>query len=171
MAIVQKPSISWPRKVSFVLICDGISDPGNMGTLLRTAAGAGVDGTLLMRGCADPWNPKTLRSGMGAHFIQPVATDMSWAQVDDHLTEWGCRVCAAEGGKQGAVPYYEMDWTRPTALVIGSEARGAGIEARRRAAQTVSIPLDNGVESLNAAVAGAIIAFEVKRQRDQQLRR
>lgn len=149
-----------------ILICDGVSDPGNVGTLLRTAAGASADGVVLMHGCADPWSLKVIRSAMGAHFALPILSDVLWSQLDEKLVDWGCEVCVADSENKGAVPYYKVDWTRPKALVIGSEARGCGVEAQERATQKVSIPLNPRVESLNAGVAGAVIAFEAKRQRE-----
>jgi TrmH family RNA methyltransferase len=144
-----------------VLILDRLRDPGNLGTLLRAAAGAGVNAVYLSPESVDPWNPKVVRAGMGAHFRVPIA-DLTPDSLDDLHERLPRRVIASAEAK---VPYDRIDWTGPAALVIGGEAEGVGPELRAWGSQQAGIPLAHDVESLNAAVAGAVILFEAARQR------
>lgn len=143
-----------------VLVLDGLSDPGNVGTVLRTAEAAGVRGVILAEGCVDPYNPKVLRGAMGAHFRLQLLDGLSWRQIGVLLGDRAAWLASAGGG----VPYYDVDWTKPSVLVIGSEATGPGAEARRLAAGQITIPMAGGAESLNAAIAAAVILFEALRQ-------
>lgn len=149
-----------PDKLDFVIIADQIRDPGNLGTLMRTALAAGVDLVLMPPGTADPHSPKVVRSGMGAHFQLPVAK-IPWEEIKEQLQ--GLTLYAADAG--GGTDYTEADLTLPLALIIGGEARGSEDETLKRADQILHIPLPGAVESLNAAVAGGILIFEVVRQR------
>jgi TrmH family RNA methyltransferase len=148
-----------------LLILDGLSDPGNMGTILRTALAADVAEVLLTPNCVDCFSPKVVRAAAGAHAALPVAVDQSWDAIEEHI-EKHCkgqlRVLLAEAGT--AHSYFEHDLRAPFALIAGSEAHGPSPEARRRATATISIPLANKVESLNAAIATAIILYEAVRQ-------
>lgn len=147
-----------------VLVMDGIGDPGNAGTLLRSALGAGVRSVLASRGNVDLFAPKVVRGGMGAHFHLELGVDLSWEEIGASLGQ-GRAVVVADARAQP--PYYRFDWRRPSALVVGGEAHGPSDEALRQATARVSIPLAAGVESLNAAVAGSVILFEAKRQREE----
>lgn len=144
-----------------VLLLDRLRDPGNLGTLLRAAAGAGVGAVYLSPQTVDPWNAKVVRAGMGAHFRLPIAPldAEALAALGERLP---LRVVA-----RGDAPlsYDAIDWTGPAALVIGGEAEGVGPELAAWATTAAAIPLAGGVESLNAAVAGAVILFEAARQR------
>ena len=144
-----------------VLILDRLRDPGNLGTLLRAAAGAGASAVYLTPESVDPWNPKVVRAGMGAHFRLPIAPldPRTLAELQARLPR---RVVASA---EAAQPYDAVDWTGPAALVVGGEAEGVGPELREWASDEVGIPLAHGVESLNAAVAGSVILFEAARQR------
>jgi TrmH family RNA methyltransferase len=144
-----------------VLILDRLRDPGNLGTLLRAAAGSGVSAVYLAPGTVDPWNPKAVRGGMGAHFRLPImALDaVVLAQLQERLPH---RVVASTEAERA---YDAIDWWEPAALVIGGEAEGVGRELRAWGNEEAGIPLAQGVESLNAAVAGAVILFEAARQR------
>lgn len=153
------PQTALPQSASCVLILDAIRDPGNLGTILRTAAAAGVQAVILAPGCVDAYNPKVLRAGMGAHFRVPVI-EMRWPGIATYCAE--LRVYLADG--QGDVAYDIADWSPGWALIIGSEAQGAGDEARQLARTHVSIPMAAATESLNAAMAAAILLFEAKRQ-------
>ena len=144
-----------------VLVLDRLRDPGNLGTLLRAAAGAGVNAVYLSPETVDPWNPKVVRAGMGAHFRVPLIP-LDAGALDELRQRLPRRVVAAPGP---ARPYDAVDWTGPAALVIGGEAEGVGPELEAWGTEEVGIPLAHGVESLNAAVAGAVILFEAARQR------
>lgn len=148
-----------------VLVLDGLADPGNAGTLLRSALAAGVRAVLAPKGTVDLYSPKVVRSAMGAHFHLKLGTELSWQELQKLLGD-GRRVAVAEA--HADLPYHRFDWLPPSALIVGGEAHGPSGEALRLASARVSIPLEGGVESLNAAVAGSVILFEAKRQRDMQ---
>jgi TrmH family RNA methyltransferase len=144
-----------------VLVLDRLSDPGNLGTLLRSAAAAGVNAVYLSPETVDPWNPKVVRAGMGAHFRIPLIP-LDAAMLDELGQRFPRRVLASA---EAARSYDAIDWTGAAALVIGGEAEGVGAELQAWGTEEVGIPLARGVESLNAAVAGAVILFEAARQR------
>ncbi|MDQ4075656.1 MAG: hypothetical protein M3220_05330, partial [Chloroflexota bacterium] len=133
----------------------------NLGTLIRAAAAAGVDAVVVPKGTVDPWSDKVLRAGMGAHFRLPIREGLSWSEVAPLLDGLTVRLADASG----EVTYDEVNWTHPSALIVGGEAHGAGQSAEQRTDQAISIPMANDVESLNAAVAGSVILFEAFRQR------
>jgi TrmH family RNA methyltransferase len=148
-----------------LLILDDLADPGNMGTILRTALAADVDEVLLTAGCVDYYSPKVVRAAAGAHIALPVETDLSWAAIEERVKAHcpaGSRVLLAEAGSSHF--YYEQDLTRPFALIIGNEAHGPSREAHAMATLSITIPLANQVESLNAAMATGIILYEGVRQ-------
>lgn len=149
-----------------LLILDDLSDPGNMGTILRTALAADVAKVLLTPNCVDCFSPKVVRAATGAHVALPVAVDQSWDAIEEHIKQH-CknerRVLLAEAGSSHS--YFEEDLRAPFALITGNEAHGQSPEARKRATTTISIPLANNVESLNAAMATGIILYEAVRQR------
>ncbi|NXF99196.1 MRM3 methyltransferase, partial [Sakesphorus luctuosus] len=210
------PAAQLANSLPLLLICDNIRDPGNLGTILRSAAGAGCEKVLVTKGCVDPWEPKVLRAGMGAHFRLPIIANLDWESVPSNLPA-DVQVCVAdnkdpgtrakttsglrEAGGAGSAPdnlktpvksrpkaapehedeegaagipelatqcYYE-DWARtPVAVVIGGETHGLSVDALDLAASTggkrLVIPVVPGVDSLNAAIAAAIVLFEGKRQ-------
>lgn len=159
VAAVPLPSL--PRNEgTTVLVVDGVSDPGNLGTILRTAEAAGARPVLLAPGTGDAFAPKVVRAGMGAHFRLPLVSG-SWEELEPYLEERSVWLAQAGAG----TPYYQVDWRRPSALIIGSEAAGPSPEARRRATGTVTIPMEGPTESLNAAIAAAVVLFEALRQR------
>jgi RNA methyltransferase, TrmH family len=158
LGIFPMPKATLSDPLERVLILDSIRDPGNLGTILRTAAAAGVGAVLLSPTCADPYSPKALRGGMGAHFRVALA-DMEWSQIEStcaHKT-----VYMADGN--GDRLYDAVDWSGDWALIIGSEAHGAGDNARKLATSFIRIPMAADTESLNAAVAAGIILFEAVR--------
>jgi TrmH family RNA methyltransferase len=148
-----------PQNPRRVLVMDELGDPGNVGGLLRSAAAAGVEVAILSPHCADPYNPKALRSGMGAHFRLPVV-EADWGQIAGYLD--GLTVRAADAA--GPHAYDLTDWTGRWALIVGSEAHGLGEKARQLATELVSIPMAAQTESLNAMAAAAVILFEAARQ-------
>lgn len=160
LAVVPIPELPFPPNPAFALILDRVRDPGNLGTILRTARAAGVDGVVLAPGTVDATNPKAVRAGMGAHFHLPILA-ADWGEIPRRIA--GCRVYLADA--RGDVVYTDVDWRGPTALIVGGEAEGAGEQARALAGTTVAIPMAAGVESLNTAIAAAILLFEAVRQR------
>ncbi len=147
--------------VPLALVIDRLRDPGNLGTLLRSAAAAGVNAVYLSPETVDPWNPKVVRAGMGAHFRVPLIT-LDVGTLDELRQRLPRRMVASAAATR---PYDASDWTGAAALVIGGEAEGVGPELKAWGTEEIGIPLEHGVESLNAAVAGAVILFEAARQR------
>ena len=139
------------------LVLDAVQDPGNAGTLLRTAAAAGVGRVLSAEGTVDLFSPKVVRAAAGAHFQVSVGA-LAWDKIE---TEG--QVILAEAGASRR--YWEIDWRLPSTLIVSNEANGASEPARRRATERVSIPMHAQIESLNAGVAGSIILYEALRQR------
>src|SRR3954470_20772675 len=147
--------------VPLVLVLDRLRDPGNLGTLLRSAAGAGVTGVYLTPESVDPWSPKVVRAGMGSHFRVPMFP-LDAQRSAELQTRVPLRVAAQAGATR---TYDSIDWTPPVALIVGGETEGVSPALARWATDEVAIRLHNGVESLNAAVAGAVMLFEAARQR------
>ncbi len=143
-----------------ILILDALRDPGNLGACLRVAAGADCRLVLLSPGSVDPFNPKALRGGMGAHARLTVAA-LDWLAIRSICK--GRPVWVAEAA--GERTYDLVSWNEPNALVIGGEANGISATARELLSGAISIPLANRVESLNAAVACGVVLFEAARQR------
>jgi TrmH family RNA methyltransferase len=162
--VLPIPNLPRPEYPTLTLILDRVRDPGNLGTILRTALAAGVEQVLLVPGTVDASNPKVVRSAMGAHLRLPLAT-LRWEAIAGVVT--GCDVWLAATG--GETPDPAVDWTRPVALIVGGEATGAGKRARVLAQGRVSIPMAAGVESLNTAVATAVTLFEAVRQRAEKV--
>ncbi len=160
LATLPMDQVQPPTELNFVLVLDNVRDPGNMGTLLRTAMAAKADTVLLPPGNADPFAPKVLRAGMGAHFALSIQTG-TWEAVREIVKPFQVFLSDAAGMHI----YSQTDLTGPIALIIGGEADGAGPEARSLADHTLSIPMPGGIESLNASAAGAILMFEIVRQR------
>lgn len=159
-AVLPLPQLAWPVQPTLLLILDGISDPGNAGTLLRSAEAAGCDGVIFAPGAVDPFNDKVVRAGMSAHFRLPLRVCATWQAVDALLPPGSaCYLADAHA----TLDYAAVDWRAPGVLVVSNEAHGASTEARARSI-TVAIPMCRG-ESLNAAVAGSVILFEAARQR------
>lgn len=159
VAVVPIPSLTAREQDRLILIPDGVRDPGNLGTMLRTAWAAGVTEVLIPPGTVDHTAPKVVRAAMGAHFRLPVRR-LTWEELWQGVG--GARVLLADAGAD--VVYDQMDWGGDVALVVGGEASGAGEQSRRRA-DPVRIPMAEGVESLNAAVAAAVLLFEAGRFR------
>lgn len=161
VAAVNLPKTSLPKTPDFILIPDGIRDPGNLGTLLRTGAAAGLQAVLVPPGNVDPFSPKVVRSGMGAHFRLPILA-FGWEAITNWVAQHRLRLYLAD--MHGDISCWEADFKAPLALIVGGEAFGAS-ERARKMAQGVRIPMPGQMESLNAAVAGSILLFEVVRQR------
>lgn len=143
------------------LVLDRVRDPGNLGTILRTAEAAGMNLVMTTRGSVDVYSPKVVRGAMGAYFRLPIGPDRSWEGVRSQVRDMQVLLAVPRGGSA----YYDQDWTTPTTLIVGGEAEGAGPKARELASGLVTIPMATGVESLNVAVATGILLFEAARQR------
>ena len=166
VAVVPMTQKAPPEEGTLLLIVDRLKDPGNLGTLLRSAEAAGADHVILAPGCVDPYNPKVVRAGMGVHFRLPLTIAPRWAEI----TQWLGKRPAWLADVAGEQTYFDIDWRPPSALIIGSEAHGASPQAQQLATGTIRIPMTGAVESLNAAIAGSVILFEAQRQRLQDAR-
>ena len=160
LLVLSTASITLPSKLDCVLVLDSLRDPGNLGSILRSANAAGVEQVILAPKTVDPYNPKVVRGAMGAHFRLPIVA-LSWPEIAETLV--GVHVLLADVRAERA--YYEVDWTQPSALIIGGEAHGASREASELAAAAITIPMPGEAESLNAAMAASVILFEAARQR------
>jgi tRNA G18 (ribose-2'-O)-methylase SpoU len=189
VALVDIPTfdnISPPPSYPLYLVLDGVSDPGNIGTLLRSSLAVGVAGVVLLPECCDVWNPKAVRSAMGASFQLPIVQVSSWQEALERLQQdwnvdtssvYAATMMEESDNSQGSRPHFDIDWlVRPTALVIGSEGNGLSPEIRQalehktdnvHRIKAVHVPMQSGIESLNAAVCGSVILFEYARQCQQ----
>ena len=144
-----------------LVLVDGIQDPGNLGTLIRTADAAGCNGLLLIHS-VDLFNPKTVRASMGSLFNLPVVVSnqellLTWLE-GNNIALFGTAVT-------DAVLYYDVDWRQPACVVVGNEGQGVRKELLARCRQNVHIPLLGKAESLNVSIAAAVILYEILRQR------
>lgn len=142
------------------LLLDGVQDPGNVGTIWRTADAFGADGVILCGGCADPWNPKTVRATMGAVFRLPVY-ECALGEAADRLAAAGLPLYAA-ALREDTMDVREIG-LGSCAVVIGSEGRGVSQEALALCEKTIKIPMSPRCESLNAAVAASVVLWEMAR--------
>lgn len=164
LAVVNQPSPQVPQRMDFVLICDGIRDPGNLGTLLRTADAANVQAVFLTAGTTDPFAPKVVRSGMGAHFHIPIFK-MEGEEIKTILTNQRIPLKVYAASADANQSLWETDLKQPSAILVGNEAFGPTQAGKSLADQGISIPMPGKSESLNAAIAASILLFEVVRQR------
>jgi len=148
---------------SLLVLVDGVQDPGNLGTIVRTAAGAGAQGMILLPGTVDLYNPKTLRSSMGNIFQLPIIDKGNRKEILHTLEDAGLTFITGDPGAQR--PVYGVDLTVPVVIVVGSEAHGVQSDILALTGYRVIIPMAKGVESLNVAVAAGIMLYEVIRQR------
>lgn len=161
LAVVAQPkSLAAVDLENDAVLLDGVQDPGNVGTLLRTAAAAGVRQVLLSSACAAAWSPKVLRAGQGAHFVLDIVEDADLvAAVRDY------RGTVAVTCLDGAVSLYEAGWQAPLAWIFGAEGQGVSPELIAAADLRIKIPMPGAVESLNVGAAAAICLFEALRRR------
>jgi RNA methyltransferase, TrmH family len=165
-ALVYPPSFS-PEEIfaaaaPLVLVLAGLQDPGNVGTLLRSAEAFGATGALLLPGCASPWNPKTLRASAGSAFRFPViqaTEEEALALLEGH------HILAMATVSRGGSPIEAAPLARPCALLIGNEGAGLSDRLISAAQHRITIPMPGNVESLNAAIAGSLLLYEAARQR------
>lgn len=164
LAVAEMPLTS-PRTLegTLFLALDQIRDPGNLGTILRTADAAGVNGVYLSKGCVEPFNDKVIRSTMGSIFDVPLILSENLADVLSQKKKEGFEIMAAV--LEASVIYTSAPFAGPVVLVIGSEADGISEDVLSIATSRVKIPIRGGAESLNAAVAASILIYEALRQR------
>lgn len=151
------------RKPLLLLGLERLQDPGNLGTILRTAEAAGVNGIVMSADCVDLFSPKVIRSAMGAAFRIPVVMAEDFAGMIGDVQRSGCNVYAAALGKSRS--YFEYSYCGDIMFLIGNEGNGLSDEAIRGADQRIYIPMEPQVESLNAATAASVLVFEARRQR------
>jgi RNA methyltransferase, TrmH family len=164
LAVVLTPRPVIAAGADFCLLLDGVQDPGNVGSMLRSAAAAGVAQVLLSAHCAFAWSPKVLRAGQGAHFCLDIHEDVdlpAWAAT---YGETGAQVVAATAA--GGTSLFAAPLAGRLALAIGNEGAGLSAGLAARATLRVTITMPGGIESLNAAAAAAVCLFECVRQRD-----
>lgn len=161
LALIDMPRAATPASFAgSVILLEGVQDAGNLGTILRTAAAAGVGFALLTEGCAQAWSPKVLRAGMGAHFAMRIIERVDAAQAVARFS--GEVLATGLGG--GATALFECDLRGPIMWLFGAEGGGLSDAVQRLATARVSIPMPGRVESLNVAAAAAICLFEQVRQ-------
>lgn len=160
LAVLKTRALLLPDAPTFLILADQVRDPGNMGTLLRTAEATGADAVLLAPGTVDAFSPKVVRAGMGAHFHLPIH-HLPWHDIHQYLNGLPIFLASSEGGTD----LWETDFNQPCTLLIGGEAFGASPLGEEMATHQVTIPMAGRAESLNAAVAAGILMAEVMRQR------
>ena len=165
LATIPTPHPRLGRLADFCLLLEDVQDPGNVGSILRSAAAAGVAQVFLSPGCAFAWSPKVLRAGQGAHFHLEIHEDAdlpAWARA------YRGKVIATASEARDSL--YEADLTGPVAIAIGNEGSGISAALRSAAQTTIAIPMPGRFESLNAAAAAAVCLFECVRQRTRRRR-
>jgi TrmH family RNA methyltransferase len=155
-------STEFQRNKISLIILDGIQDPGNMGTIIRTADGAGFNGVILSKDCVDPYNPKVIRSTMGSIFYMPLYLSNNLSVTLNEIKDLGIKIYGAH--LEGSVDYYKIDMTGNIAIIIGNEARGISSTSLCAADKLIKIPMPGRLESLNASVAAGILIYESFRQ-------
>ncbi|WP_446899847.1 TrmH family RNA methyltransferase [Clostridium sp. LBM24168] len=162
IAVVKNTNLKMEKKDGFYVLADKIQDPGNMGTIIRSAHASGALGVILTKGTVDVYNEKTLRSTMGSIFYMPVLQDYDFKIVKS-LKEDGFRIVA--GTIDASMNFYDVDLKSKVILAVGNEGNGLSNEVKNMADVKVKIPMPGNAESLNASVAVSIMMFEVVRQK------
>lgn len=167
MAIVRMPHYELAdllcKENALLLVLEGIQDPGNLGTMLRTGEGAGITGVIMNRTTVDLFNPKTIRSTMGSLYRVPFYVSEDLHSTLQDLKQDGVKLYAAH--LKGTMSYDEPDYSGPSAFLIGNEGNGLSDEIAGTADAYIRIPMEGQVESLNAAVSAALLMYECNRQR------
>lgn len=151
------------EKAPLLLVLEDLQDPGNLGTILRTGEGAGVNGVIMSRDTVDIYNPKTIRSTMGSIYRVPHIYVQDLIPVLDTLSQNGVHTYAAH--LSGETYYNAFDFKQGTAFIIGNEGNGLKKETADRAESYLKIPMEGKVESLNAAMSAGLLVYEAHRQR------
>jgi TrmH family RNA methyltransferase len=165
-AIVELPDVSLavlPEEPDLVLLLISVRDPGNAGTLIRSAVAAGAGAVIFAEDSVDPFGPKTVRSTSGMVFHIPLITDVGLAEAAAALRERGVRILGAEAG--APLAHHDVDLSGPVAVAVGNEAWGVPAHLREHLDEVVSIAMPGPAESLNVGVAGSLLLFEAVRQR------
>lgn len=147
----------------FFVVLENVTDPGNMGTLIRTADAAGADGIFLSKGCVDIYNPKVIRATMGSIFHLPIYRNLNLMDLMEDFKNNNVKTLAAH--LKGTSTPYKVDMTTACAVIIGNEANGLSDEISEIASDLVKIPMPGKAESMNAGIAGGILIYEAVRQR------
>lgn len=167
LALVRMPKYTLSQLLkkegAHLLIAEGIQDPGNLGTMFRTGEGAGVTGVILNKTTVDVYNPKTIRSTMGSIYRVPFVISENLSETLAKLKASGVQLYAAH--LKGSLSYDEPDYKSSTGFLIGNEGNGLSDEIAGLADTYIRIPMEGQVESLNAAIAAALLMYEVNRQR------
>ena len=150
-------------KEPLFVIVDGIQDPGNLGTIIRTADGAGASAVLLLKGTTDPYSPKVVRSTMGSNYSIPVFRERDAGELFDALNKKGIRLIASS--PESGTPYWNADFTGSIGIIIGNEANGISEQVLEYSDQSVALPMPGRAESLNAAVACGVLLYKALEQR------
>ena len=162
VAVVKNKELSKDLKGEFFLLCDKVQDPGNLGTIIRTAHAAGVDGIILTKGTVDIYNDKSIRSTMGSLFYVPIIQEDEELSFTKKLKSEGFSLVATS--LQESKDFFESDLKGKIILSVGNEGNGISEEVFELADKKVKIPMPGGAESLNVAIATSIILFEKVRQ-------
>lgn len=163
VALIRTPDPGdLPPAIEHCVMLENIQDAGNLGSILRSTAAAGISTVLLSRGCAFAWSPKVLRAGMGAHFSLDIFDN---ADLSAAVRRLSGRLISA--GSHAVKSLYEADLRGPLAWVFGNEGSGVSAELSAAAAERLRIPMPGGTESLNVAAAAAVCLFEQVRQRGE----
>jgi TrmH family RNA methyltransferase len=163
LAVVPAPKVRPASPGTFCLLLEDVQDPGNVGTMIRTAAAAGVDQVLLSRDCAFAWSPRALRAGQGAHFLTAVVERVELAAWIEGFRAAGGRAYATVVADATSV--YRADLRGRVAIAVGREGSGLSSALQQACDARIAIPMAGGSESLNAAAAAAVVLFEAVRQR------
>lgn len=165
LALIKKPEYQLGELLNFsrvrLLLLEDLRDPGNLGTMLRTAEGVGITGVILSKNSVDIFNPKVIRSTMGSIYRVPFLYVEDLANTLLEIKEQNVSVYAAH--LAGAVMYDTIDYGKRSGILIGNEANGLTDEVSKLANQCIKIPMEGQVESLNAAIAAAVLLYEVKK--------
>ncbi|MDD6795226.1 MAG: RNA methyltransferase [Clostridiaceae bacterium] len=167
VAVVAMKKADYSKKGDFYLLCDKVQDPGNLGTIIRTAHAAGVDGIILTKGTVDVYNDKTIRSTMGSLFHVPIIMDTEDNQFTKELLSEGFSLLATS--LEGDKDFFEEDLRGKVIVSVGNEGNGVSEEIYSLADKKVKVPMPGGAESLNVAIATSVILYEKVRQNHLKL--
>jgi TrmH family RNA methyltransferase len=158
LASINIPHLEPPKKQNCILLLEDIQDPGNLGSILRSASASGVDLVFLSDHCADLWSPKVLRGGQGAHFHLPCIEKVNFSDITKTFT--GKIFATTLSGKS----IFQEDLKGPVAFIFGNEGNGIHSETMRLTSHSIHIPMEKGIESLNVSAAVSVCLYEKYRQ-------